>query len=109
MAVASWVANNTFSVGDIRSATTDEGTGLFFRCTTAGTTGSTEPGWPNLIGDTVTDGTCVWTAISATYADLSGLIPLCMVVMTFTTSTQEPTSSAKATSFLVRRSIRVCQ
>lgn len=79
MAVASWVANNTFSVGDIRSASTDEGTGLFFRCTTAGTTGSTEPGWPNLIGDTVTDGTCVWTAISATYADLSAFNPSAII------------------------------
>lgn len=71
MAVTKWKKNRLRSVGDIRRPTTDEGTGLHFRCTTTGTTGSTEPTWPNSIGDTVTDGNCVWTAISATYSDLT--------------------------------------
>ena len=71
MAVANWNASTAFSVGDIRRSTGDEGTGLFFRCTTAGTSASSEPEWPNFAGDTVTDGTCVWTAISATYGDLA--------------------------------------
>lgn len=71
MAVAEWKGNRSRDVGDIRCPTTDEGTGLHFRCTTAGTTASTEPEWPNSLGDTVTDGTCVWTAISATYSDLT--------------------------------------
>tara|TARA_Y100000004_G_C8920352_1_gene415140 strand:+ start:503 stop:1534 length:1032 start_codon:yes stop_codon:yes gene_type:complete len=71
MAVTEWKKNRLRSVGDIRRPTTDEGTGLHFRCTTTGTTGSTEPTWPNSIGDTVTDGDCVWTAISATYSDLT--------------------------------------
>ena len=71
MAIAAWVASTAFSVGNVRRSTGDEGTGLFFRCTTAGTSASSEPEWPNSAGDTVTDGTCVWTAISATYGDLA--------------------------------------
>ena len=71
MAVTNWNASTAFSVGDVRRSTGDEGTGLFFRCTTAGTSGSTEPEWPSSAGDTITDGACVWTAISATYGDLA--------------------------------------
>ena len=71
MAIAAWAASTAFSVGNVRRSTADEGTGLFFRCTTAGTSASSEPEWPNSAGDTVTDGTCVWTAISATYGDLA--------------------------------------
>ena len=71
MAIAAWAASTAFSVGDIRRPSTDQGTGLFFRCTTAGTSGTTEPTWRNFVGDTVDDGTCVWTAISATYGDLA--------------------------------------
>ena len=38
---------------------------LSFQCTTAGTTGAVEPtAWPSVVGDTVVDGTAVWTAIS---------------------------------------------
>ena len=71
MAIAEWKRNRSRDVGDIRCPTTDEGTGLHFKCITAGTTASSEPEWPNSLGDTVTDGTCVWTAISATYSDLT--------------------------------------
>ena len=71
MAIAAWSAGTAFSVGDIRRPTVNDGTGLFFRCTTAGTSNGSEPQWPNSAGDTVTDGTCVWTAISATYGDLA--------------------------------------
>ena len=71
MTIAAWAASTAFSVGNVRRSSTDEGTGLFFRCTTAGTSASSEPEWPNSAGDTVTDGTCVWTAISATYGDLA--------------------------------------
>ena len=71
MAVAAWAASTAFSVGDLRRSSSDEGTGLFFRCTTAGTSASSEPSWPNQVGDTVTDNTCVWTAVSSTYGDLA--------------------------------------
>ena len=36
------------------------GNGHLYQCTTAGTTGSTQPAWP-VSGGTVTDGTAVWT------------------------------------------------
>lgn len=79
MAVAAWASSTTFSVGDIRRSSSDEGTGLFFRCTTAGTSEAAEPAWPNQAGDTVTDGTCVWTAISATFGDLAKFNPSAII------------------------------
>lgn len=36
---------------------------FYFECTTAGTSGSTEPLWPDVEGNTVTDGTVEWTAV----------------------------------------------
>ena len=73
MAYTAWAASTAFSVGDVRRATTSQNSGLVFECTTAGTSGSSEPDWPTDIGSTLTDNTVVWTAISSIYADLSGL------------------------------------
>jgi|TARA_B100000085_G_scaffold265797_1_gene273866 lambda family phage minor tail protein L len=73
MAYTAWAASTAFSVGDVRRATTSQNSGLVFECTTAGTSGSSEPTWPTDIGSTLTDNTVVWTAISSVYADLSGL------------------------------------
>ena len=39
--------------------------GLVYRCTTAGTTGFTEPTWPTGNGATVSDGSAVWTMYGA--------------------------------------------
>tara|TARA_Y100000592_G_scaffold85256_1_gene136994 strand:- start:651 stop:1544 length:894 start_codon:yes stop_codon:yes gene_type:complete len=79
MAVAAWTASTAFSVGDIRRATTAQPSGLFFRCSTAGTSASSEPGWPNMVGDTVTDGTCVWTAIASAYEELAKINPSAII------------------------------
>jgi lambda family phage minor tail protein L len=79
MAVAAWAASTAFSVGDIRRATTDQASGLFFRCTTAGTSGSSEPSWPTDIGSTITDNTCVWTAIASAYEELAKLNPSAII------------------------------
>tara|TARA_R100001460_G_scaffold2063_1_gene7027 strand:+ start:3387 stop:4280 length:894 start_codon:yes stop_codon:yes gene_type:complete len=73
MAVAAWAASTAFAVGDIRRASVTQNSGLVFKCTTAGTSASSEPTWPTDIGSTITDNTAVWTAISSVYADLSGL------------------------------------
>ena len=75
MAYTAWAASTAFSVGDVRRATTSQNSGLVFECTTAGTSGSSEPTWPTDIGSTLTDNTVVWTAISSVYADLSTLAP----------------------------------
>ena len=79
MAVAAWAASTAFSVGDIRRASTEQASGLFFRCTTAGTSAATEPGWPNGIGDTVTDNTCVWTGIASAYEELAKINPSAII------------------------------
>jgi len=79
MAVAAWAASTAFSVGDIRRATTDQASGLFFRCTTAGTSDSSEPSWPTDIGGTITDNTCVWTAIASAYEELAKLNPSAII------------------------------
>mgnify|MGYP003628096282 FL=1 len=73
MAVTAWAASTAFALGDIRRATTTQNSGLVFKCTTAGTSGSSQPTWPTDIGSLITDNTVVWTAISSVYADLSGL------------------------------------
>ena len=88
MAVAVWAASTAFSVGDIRRATAQQPSGLFFRCSTAGTSAATEPGvnadntvpiWPKTVGDTVTDGTCVWTAIASAYEELAKINPSAII------------------------------
>ena len=79
MAVAAWAASTAFSVGDIRRASIEQASGLFFRCTTAGTSAATEPGWPNDIGDTVTDNTCVWTGIASAYEELAKINPSAII------------------------------
>ena len=79
MAVAAWAASTAFSVGDIRRASVEQPSGLFFRCSTAGTSASSEPSWPNMVGDTVTDGTCVWTAIASAYEELAKINPSAII------------------------------
>ena len=79
MAVAAWAASTAFSVGDIRRASVEQPSGLFFRCSTAGTSASSEPNWPNMVGDTITDGTCVWTAIASAYEELAKINPSAII------------------------------
>jgi lambda family phage minor tail protein L len=79
MAYTAWAASTGFAVGDVRRATTSQNSGLVFECTTAGTSGSSEPSWPTDIGSTITDNTVVWTAISSVYADLSAISPSAII------------------------------
>ena len=72
---SSWGANTAISLGTIVQATTKQYSGLQFKCTTAGTSHSSEPDWPTRLGDTVTDNTVVWTAISATFDATNKLEP----------------------------------
>ena len=79
MAIASWAASTAYALGDVRRAATDQVTGLFFKCVTAGTSGSSEPAWPTDIGIEATDGSVTWKAISSVYADLSVLAPSAII------------------------------
>ena len=57
-----WITLTAKSLTDNVYPTIDQG--FYFTCSTAGTTGATEPTWPTVADDTVTDGTVVWTAVS---------------------------------------------
>ena len=54
-----WATGIAVTTGTYVSPTTLNG--HVYVCTTAGTTGSTEPTWPTGIASTVTDGTVTWT------------------------------------------------
>lgn len=58
----SWAASTAYSSGDKRKPTPANRTGLTYNVTTGGTSGSSEPTWPQEIGATVSDGSVVWTA-----------------------------------------------
>lgn len=54
-----WAASTAYSVGDmVRPSTSNN---RVFRCTTAGTSGASEPTWDTTIGNTTNDGSVVWT------------------------------------------------
>lgn len=59
-----WLASTAYALGDILEppAILD----FVYECTTAGTTSLYEPSWPTVAGNTVTDGTAVFTARTAT-------------------------------------------
>lgn len=65
-----WQSSTAYSVGDVVQPFTDYGTGFFFRCTIAGTSGASEPFWPTVIANTVEDGTVTWKAVSIIAGDL---------------------------------------
>lgn len=52
-----WAATNAYTLGAYCIPTT--ATGIVYKCTTAGTSGATEPTWPT--SGTVSDGGAVWT------------------------------------------------
>lgn len=63
--IADWAATTAYTVGQRVEPTTPNG--YVYECTTAGTTAGSEPTWPTTgIGSsTVSDGTVVWTLLSA--------------------------------------------
>jgi len=79
MAYSAWASSTAYSVGNIVRASTLQASGLVFRCTTAGTSGGSEPTWGTDIGSTVTDGTVVWTAVASSYEELSEIAPSAII------------------------------
>jgi hypothetical protein len=61
-----WKAERVYQVDDVVVPT--DGTEQLFKCTTAGTAGSTEPTWPT--SGTVSDGSAVWTEDSDSWQSL---------------------------------------
>lgn len=60
---AAWTASTAYAVGfNARPVTSN---GLKYICTTAGTSGVSQPTWPTTIGATVVDGTVTWTCAGA--------------------------------------------
>ena len=63
---AEWVTVTAYSLGDSIEPTTPNG--LRYEATTAGTSAAGEPTFPTgAVGDTVADGTVVWTYVSAAH------------------------------------------
>jgi hypothetical protein len=60
---AAWAATTSYAVG--YNARPVLANGLKYICTTAGTSGSTQPTFPTTIGATVVDGTVTWTCAGA--------------------------------------------
>lgn len=54
-----WATLTVYELNDYRVPTTDND--LCYKCTTAGTSGETEPTWIAKVGSTVNDGGVVWT------------------------------------------------
>jgi hypothetical protein len=64
-AVTAWAATTAKTVGlFIRPTAPTVGNERVYRCTTAGTTGGTQPTWPLTAGSTVTDGGVTWTEVT---------------------------------------------
>jgi len=79
MAYSAWASSTAYSVGNIVRASTLQASGLVFRCTTAGTSGGSEPAWGTDIGSTITDGTVVWTAVASSYEELAEIAPSAII------------------------------
>ncbi len=62
-----WIASTAYSLNDRVKPTTQNG--YYYVCSTAGTsaTAGNEPSWPTKDGNTVTDGTAVWTCRDTNY------------------------------------------
>lgn len=61
-----WVKSTAYISGDyVRPTSLATFTGLTYKCTTAGTSDTTEPTWPTTVDDTVVDGGATWTTQEA--------------------------------------------
>jgi hypothetical protein len=56
-----WQASHAYSLGDVVVPTAGLENGFRYECTTAGTSGASEPTWPTVEGATVDDNTATWT------------------------------------------------
>lgn len=62
-----WVATTAVVLGELKKPTSAND--HYYRCTTAGSTGASQPTWPTDTEATVTDGTVVWEEAGLTGVD----------------------------------------
>ena len=74
-----WVAGTAYSLTAPVRPMVDRN-GFTYECTTAGTSGENEPVWPTTDGQTVTDGTAVWTARTCLACVTANLVPADFVI-----------------------------
>lgn len=60
-----WTASHAYTAGEYVIPTPSAETGLWYKCTSPGTSGATEPTWPTTEGQAVIDGGVTWQAIAA--------------------------------------------
>ncbi len=79
----SWVPGTAFAAGTAvrptAGSTQPNGFRGFNFLATAGTSGGTEPVWPQTLGATVTDNTITWTAIGFAPSDFVGCTPMQLI------------------------------
>jgi hypothetical protein len=71
-AAPTWAALTAFTAATTAIVSPTIGNNFYYECTTSGTTGAVEPTWPTTVGNTVTDGTVVWTCRSPTITIAAG-------------------------------------
>ena len=75
-----WSASANLSLNDVVAPTAARRKdGLFFRVTSAGTTGSSEPNWTSSIGETVYDNDVQYVSFSSTFSDVQSINPSAII------------------------------
>lgn len=79
VALPAWQATHSFAANALIQPTAGHANGRFYKCTAGGggNSGGTEPTWPTVTGNTVTDGALTWTdqGLSSLFVDDFVLYP----------------------------------
>jgi hypothetical protein len=73
-APAAWAASNAYALGTVILPTSSNAGGFIFVCTTAGTSGSSQPTWSQTIGGTNADSGVTWTNLGTAATGVGGSI-----------------------------------
>lgn len=95
-----WVASTAYASGDVIIPNAFASTNHIYYCTTAGTSGSTEPTWPTTTAGTVSDGTAVWTE-ATTYLYTSSNITALEVSTSSTAYARQAITQSQGSSTFV--------